>query len=393
MMSATLLIRFDADASGEWLALPEGTRGTGTPPQRLAAAGERQIVVLVPTEDVLLSAADLPAVGAAKLARVLPFALEDQVLAPVESLHFALGPELGDGRRAVAVVANERMAHWQGMLAEAGLVADRMLPDVLALPWSGGAANLLVESERALCRTGAAAGFAAEAGQLMEWFAGASMPTQIHVHSIAPAPAIGWPDEVSVSNHMAPSALSLLAAGLADAPDWNLLQGSFAPRHRRAPQRRLWRIAAVLALVAVGLGLLSRGIDWWRLDHAAGTLQSAIAAEYAKAFPASPPVPNPVARTRSELQRLGADTGGSGFLVLLGKVAPVLASHDSRMVTLGVEYRSGVLELSVRAVDVAGLDALRERLATLPDLKVELVAATPDADGVGGQLRIEAVPS
>ena len=57
-------------------------------------------------------------------------------------------------------------------------------------------------------------------------------------------------------------------------------------------------------------------------------------------------------------------------------------------VSLGFEFRNGTLELSLTAPDVPTLDLLRERLATLPGLKVELTAANPSENGVEGRIRI-----
>jgi general secretion pathway protein L len=53
----------------------------------------------------------------------------------------------------------------------------------------------------------------------------------------------------------------------------------------------------------------------------------------------------------------------------------------------GVEFRGGVLELTLIASDVATLDNLRERLAQ-QGLQVELTGANPGSAGVEGRLRI-----
>jgi type II secretory pathway component PulL len=74
-------------------------------------------------------------------------------------------------------------------------------------------------------------------------------------------------------------------------------------------------------------------------------------------------------------------------LALLDRVAPVLAANTQHTLE-AIDWRNGVLELGVRAADVATLDALRESVATVPGLRVELASAQADAGAARGQLRV-----
>src|ERR1700682_4992664 len=93
-MSDRLLLRLHSDESLTWLAQDAQGRAlsganAGAPPTETLARA-RRILVLVPTEQVLLL--DTPRMSAqrAQFAKALPFALEDQLASPVEDLHFAL---------------------------------------------------------------------------------------------------------------------------------------------------------------------------------------------------------------------------------------------------------------------------------------------------------------
>ncbi len=132
-MATRLLIRIAPDGRLSWLAPATATRGNGAPPADLVAAA-REIIALVPVEQVLLTRAELPPGSAAKLARVLPYALEDQVLDPVDALHFARGSVDAEGRHRVAVMARATLAGWLQSLRDVGIQADAMLPDALAVP-------------------------------------------------------------------------------------------------------------------------------------------------------------------------------------------------------------------------------------------------------------------
>jgi type II secretory pathway component PulL len=96
------------------------------------------------------------------------------------------------------------------------------------------------------------------------------------------------------------------------------------------------------------------------------------------------------ARTQleAELNRLrrGA-SGGDDALALLAQISPVLAG-STRYTLQAVDYRSGSLELTLSAGDVTTLDGVRESLAALPGLTVELSGVTPGKGVVEGRLRI-----
>ncbi|MGB8716488.1 MAG: type II secretion system protein GspL [Rhodanobacteraceae bacterium] len=381
-MNERLLIRIDADGALSWWQADRGTHGKGAPPaSALQSAG--QVVVLVPGADVLLLHATLPPGSAARLAQVLPYALEDQVLDDVETLHFVAGPRREDGQQAVAVVARERMQAWRELLVSAGVAADLMLPDTLAVPLDGDGVSALLEDGRCLVRRSADLGFACAVEELPQWLA------EDEVLNLLPASGSSAP-EVPAARHwrvrQASEVRDALVRGLAIDSGLNLLMGDFAARHRRAPQRRLWRMAALLAGAAILIGLVGQVTSVLRLRSANAQAETLVQQRYASLFPESPPVPDPVARVRSELTRMGGSSQDQALLGLLSQAAPILASHDFRLDVLGLEYRNKTLELSVRAPSLGNLDQLRERLATLPGVQVELTAATPGSDGVEGRL-------
>ena len=365
-MSKRLLIRIHPDGRLSWLNPDRAGVGAALP-GAADLRGADQVVVLAPAEAVTLTRVSLPPVNPARRAQVLPFALEDQVLDDVESLHFVAADRAdGDGRHAVAIVARQSMQAWLALLAEQDIAPDVLVPDCLAVPLQDRAPMVLIEGGRAMLRLTADQGFACAAGQVRQWLPNGVEPDTLSGDSPAKA----------------------LARGLELESGINLLDGDFAPRHRHAPQRRLWRVAAILAGLAMVIGLLAQLTSVLRLKHANAQAETQIQQRYQALFPDSPPVPDPVARVRSELQRLGGGSGDAGLLQVLAQAAPILASHDFRLHMLGLEYRNHTLELSVRAPDLANLDRLRERLATLPGTRVELTAATPGSDGVQGRLSI-----
>src|SRR5512139_927942 len=95
-MTEILVIRLSNHVAAEWVIVDAtGTRlnnvAIGSLEQAATEAPGRKVVVLVPGTDVLLSEPELPPKNAAKLAQIVPFALEEQLASDVETLHFAIG--------------------------------------------------------------------------------------------------------------------------------------------------------------------------------------------------------------------------------------------------------------------------------------------------------------
>lgn len=373
-----LLLRLDSEGRLSWLG-SAGRTMPGVPPrQRIEQA--RRIVVLVPSEDVLLTGATLSARSQAQLLRALPFAVEDQLLAPVEDLHVVPVPVLGleGDRRAVLVVARTRLREWLDRLGANGIRADVLIPETLALA----PATALIEADRALVRIAPDAAWACPAGDLAEWLRQTGVPAaDLTIHDLRPAPnaSTAGSGEAGARDGLGLLASSLPAAG-------NLLEGAFAPAHRRAAGGRLWRLAAALAALVVLLGLAERGLGVLQLSRESAALQAAIDQRVREAVPELDGAalagvePGQLLQRRLESLRGG---GGEGLLGLLGRIAPVLAS-GTRIQTRGIEYRNGALELGLRAPDVQTLDALRERLAMLPGLRAEITGTSPVDAAQGG---------
>lgn len=397
-MTHRMLIRYRGPQHPlQWLV--EDERGRSGPtaegeriePRVLAAAGE--IVVIVAVEHALLLEAEVAARSREQLLRAIPFAVEDQLAEPVEGLHFsAIAHPRGTGQLVLAV-RRERLREWLADLSSRGIRPDHMLVDALLLPLPQESIVALVEGDRVLVRCGAARAFAASIGELPEWLALADAHRdsdgRIRVRFAGGgAPALDAAKFVVETEAGPGEALAVLAAGLRahiDSPD--LLVGEFAPRHRGEPLRKLWRLAAVLAIAAVIAGFGWVLLDRHLLGQRVAALRGEIGIVYAQIYPGSPVQANAVDRVRADYRVLGGRTGEGGALELLAQVAPLVSSSPQTFLK-GVEYRSGALELVVLTPGVASLDQLRESIGSLPGLSAELAGASAREGGTEGRLRV-----
>ncbi len=385
-MTDRVLVRLASDGS----IRRSGRHAGGAPASGAGRSRSVPVWVLVPAEDVLVTQATLSARNRTQLLTALPFAIEDQLLDPVEELHFAAGPA-SDGKVLAAVVAKATIRGWLEQLTAAGITADVLLPESLALPLESGNASALVDEDRAIVRLAADSAFTCHVDELPAWLAAANIDTDIVVHDARPRTASPLNLSQNAKLIHEDDALAFLARGLAPTPPLNLLDGEFAPRHKHARSARLWRVAAMLAATVVLLALAGRAADTWRLSRAAAGIETATVDTVRTTLPnldaATLARSDPEQLMRERMQGMGAGVQSDSLLHLLGAIAPILGS-TTRVQTRGMEYRNGTLELGLRSPDVATLDAMRERFAAQPGLDAEVTAANTGEAGIDGRIRI-----
>lgn len=385
-MTDRVLVRLAADGGMSWF---DGRTRPGAPPAaRLARA--RAVWVLVPAEDVLVTQVRLSARNRSQLLKALPYAVEDQLLDPVENLHFAAS-EVENGSVGVAAVAKSTLRGWLEQLEAAAIRADVLLPESLALPLAGSRAAALLDAGRAIARLGPWSAFACGTDELPGFLSRAATGDALDVHDARPATDVRAELPAAATCSRIDDALAFLARACPTQAPLNLLQGEFAPRHQHARGGRLWRIAALLAGVVVALGLILRGAEVLQLSRDAGRIETSIADIARKALPgidaATLARSDPEQLLRERVQGLGGGAQTEGLLHLLGAIAPVLGS-TTRVQTRGIEYRNGILEIGLRAPDVATLDAMRERFAAAPGIEAQVTAANAIEAGIDGRIRI-----
>ncbi|MGA9333473.1 MAG: type II secretion system protein GspL [Rudaea sp.] len=395
-MSERLLIRLQTDGQLSWLTQDASGRALsgaslGAPSSQVVARAQR-VVVLVPAEDVLLLETPRIAGGAAQFRKAVPFALEDQLAGQVEDLHFAIPERASGDRVAVAIVARATLIDWIDRLASEGIRADAMFAETQALPCESEGACVLIEAERALWRFAPAQAGACEANALPDWLAaiasGDDKPRALIVHDFRDAPTLELPMRPVRYHRNQRDALAFFAAQLGNEPGLNLLQGEFAPAHRQAPAKRLWRNAATLTAAAVILLFVYYGADCWRLSRQSARLDAAAHAILHGTFPGMDKVVgDPRQLMQSAMRGLSAGGDSSGLLSLLARIAPILGSTTRTSLT-GMEFHNDTLELAMRAPDIPTLDRMRESMNNLSGLSVELTAVNSGAEGIDGRMRI-----
>ncbi len=328
--------------------------------------------MLVPTEQVRLLAVDLPLASRAKRLEALPFAIEDQIAEPLESVHLALGTEIAPKRYLVGVVRHEVMARWVEAAGEAGLGHAAMVPDALALPRPPeGEWAVDLAAERAVVRAGDGTGFAVPPAMLQAAWQAAGRPA-VSSYGL-PLPG----EMMAGGSALAPEALSerLLAPAL------DLRQGPYA--RRRAALPNVWRRLGWIVALGAAAHVVIATADTVMLRKIADRREADTRALAAIAAPGAN-LGGDLAASVADLLPAGSSGPPDAFLPLLTRVSGALGPLAGSIQVRAIDYQANALTLDLDGTEPglagrvdAALRAARVRGAVTrsPDGSIRITAS------------------
>src|SRR5262245_4724749 len=193
-MSETLVIQLREGAAPRWMVCnADGhvlvNAVSGELLQAVPLSTGRRLAVIVPSSEVLVTETDAPARSAAKLAQVIPFALEERVADEIENLHFAIGERSANsGRVPVAVVTRSRIDGWIAELAAAGLQPHAIYSEAQLLPAMPGQLIALIDGDTVVLRAAEGAPLVMPALSIRDAFEMALAGQTSQVEGLEPLP-------------------------------------------------------------------------------------------------------------------------------------------------------------------------------------------------------------
>ena len=374
MPAPLCFFRFLAPDQAEWLR-PDGGVQLGALAELVHHAGHVRWILVAPGEAITLHRIPLPGRKRALWTRAVPYALEDQLIDDIETLHFALGQAPDGDRLPVATVDHYVLRGWLETCAQAGLMPVAVIPDTLLLPWQEGDWSILPDGQRIVVRTGCWTGFVTEP-ETLNWFlnqalveAGEAKPQRLRIWGSPPPITL---DRAWQIENESPEPLQRFAAGYRPETVLNLLQGPYSQQTPWKRRLRPWRTAAILAgvwLIVQGLGQV---YEHGRLQQEQITLRAEIEQVYKDAMPGATRIVNPRVQLETRLRELApTSAGGSGFLELLHQSGQALVNFPD--ITLhGLSYREGQLDLALEGGNPTVLDQLRQQFEQRPDIRAEM---------------------
>jgi general secretion pathway protein L len=333
-----------------------------------ADALDKEVIVIPPAQDVLLTAVKLPKLNRYRLLQALPYALEEQLLTDVSALHFAIGDYQPDGTVPVAIVTRHKMDNWLTELKKWGIFPTLMLPALLATPYFENSWNIFVVDHLAIARTGLYSGFTCDQDNIpalveMELAQCVNKPQTIYLQNYtSDRLELTLTASHIIEKQFAPKNFIEDVALKLAAPFINLCQGTYQKKHKPSQNKKIWQLAAYALSVWVGLVFISNTVSYGILQHQSATLQKQINTIYRRNFPHASAMVSPKDRLSEKLNNLQHQGNKNHLLIwlsFLGKSLP--DAHGLHLQQL--EYRNGVLSLDIAAKNFDAIDQLAKALA------------------------------
>jgi general secretion pathway protein L len=348
--------------------------------------GQRPITALVPTSDILLKWVSLPAKANRKILSAIPYMLEDEISSDINQQFFALGPKKGN-EQAVAIVSKEKLQLWLAMIEDAGLLCDKIIPDVLALPVAKQGWAILELSGQLLIRQDQWAGL--QGGK--SWLVQAvnhyakQQEAPLAIDNYCEADLIEL-KHVSLQAKSLELPMKVLAKGALDSK-FNLLQGDFKLKTQNKGDWKKWRLAGVLAVIDLLTTLIDKGIEQGQLSSQRLALKAQIDSEYKRAFPNAGGYRDLKKTMRSKMAALEQGGGGASMLVMLSQLSSAFADSGVKPQTLRFDASRAELRMQAVANNFEALEQFK-KLAEEQGFKIEQGAINNKDSQVIGSLSI-----
>jgi general secretion pathway protein L len=404
----------EPDEQVEWIVVEDdGTRRSPPMAGTLAEAANqvqgRPVIVLVPATETLTTAVNLPIRGGARLLAALPYALEEQIAADIESMHFAVGERRDSGVRPVAAIARSTLDGWLKLLDDAGIKPWKVIPENYGLARIPGTMSVLLEGELVLFNDGEDLEFALQGATPSDALVAAGRLTDRGEDDVPPEPAghllvyCDAADEERLShdwialrhelhsvdiNLLPDGALPRLAVTVASGRGVNLLQGRYGPRADYGSWLRPWSRAAMLLLALVVVGFAGKAADYWRLSKEEAVLQERFTAAYQQIRPGnSGPVLDPVGAVSSIKRGFGAATAPPVFLASINELSAAMKRNSEAQVE-AISYRAGVVDVRVSSPDVETVGNIQRAIGESGQFVASIQSTDRVADRINSRIQI-----
>ncbi|TDJ34896.1 MAG: hypothetical protein E2O53_07280 [Gammaproteobacteria bacterium] len=422
-MSEYLVIRLreHANQQAHWIAADSSGATQGPPvsgalSEAKADIGDREVIVLVPSAEVLTTSVDIPLRAGAKLQAALPYALEEYLADDIDKLHFAAGPRRASGKTPVSVVSHEQLAEWINLLAGADIHASSIIADSYGLARIPGTISMLVAGDQVFINDGGdielvmqdmSPGDALAAIGALDQGAGSEndkaadatpLPRHVLVYCTAEDEERYQQDWIAIRQQLDSVDVKLLADGImprlavtvATGAGINLLQGAYGAQKEYGGLFKPWKVAAILLLVFGVIGITAKATDYYLLLRQETQLRQLFNTEYQQILPGVPETNDPARVVESLRRRTGTTRSAPVFLQTMEQLSRAMQQNREAQI-VAISYRAGVVDVRVTAPNVAMLDSIQRAVGQNGQFRATIQSTDQDGEKVNSRIQIKEI--
>ncbi|PKG40073.1 type II secretion system protein GspL [Psychromonas sp. Urea-02u-13] len=338
-MSERLIIRLASEASQKqhWLIWSEGEKeiiasGDIDNAEQLKTltekAASRHVICLLPGVDVCIKEVPINGTFNRQMQKALPYLIEEELAGDVEKLHFSVIAKRTDLVH-VAVCDKQRMYNWLGWLADAQISCKQFIPEGLALPTPADRNWQAVQLDNHwIVRESKELAWSSELS-MFDVFLSCKIEqdSQQTIESYSPLLEERRGDWV---NDLPTLPMELLSVGALSCKV-NLLSGEFKVKKETNQNIVKWRLPAILAALFFVISCVNLYMENRKMEAEVILVKGQVESVYKLAFPSQKKLR--YTRVKKKLKTMLSDmnnsNGASGFLVMLGELAPTFKSNKA----------------------------------------------------------------
>ncbi len=381
------------------------------------STSNKRVILIIDSFDVLLSTTTIPTRNKQRLLKAIPFTLEEYLVQDPDTQIFALAPHYSNTEQSVAIVDRNLLNEHLDLLKKYNIRTEIVVTETFLLPidLDKTATNTWVvtnDHDKFVIRTGRFSGFSIDNNNLETLFSSKQFDKNennskkpdkivfIHTKDNPEFPDANkqaealWTDIADKHNiessvqYYSGDVLSLYAKSYSDNNSINLLQEGSKRQQRTSLQWKQWKVAAIAALVLLGIQAIFIGFEYQSMSNEAARLKAETRKIFKQAFPSARRFVKMRLRMRTALSQVGGTPSQSHapFMELLGLTGNTIRKIGSLKLST-VNFRNGKLNIHFTVNQANKIDILEQGLKA-SGLMVSRGASNKTTQGYTGVLSI-----
>ncbi len=369
--------------------------------QAAKAIGNRPVVLIIPGADVLLTETRIPSKNRQRLAKAIPYALEEFIIDDIASQHFALADKLSATSQAIAVISKKTLNNWLQVTKDAGIKLNSIIPDTLATPITPGW-TIIANNSQSILRTGAFSGFSTDTNNLLQslksLLSDKDLPNPKNITLIATEDSLAdqqtivdWSTKNKIkikSVNYTNQLVALFAKQFNPSQSINLTNGLLQSGKKSTGFIRKFYPALAACLIWLGFEFSSGFIRYLNMDSEYQQLKKESIVLFKQSFPNAKKFSNVKKRMQATLRTFDKKHSGHqfGFIELLGASGHIIKNIESMKVA-NLHFQNGELNIRFTIDDTGKIDTIENQLKKL-GLSITRGASDKNDNGYSSQMTI-----